>query len=202
MGRTTGIRCARTSPRRPPSAGSGPAFGRRLRAALGTRRLRVAIVAAALVAAVAAAVLIGLPRAPGPEAVSAAAVLERALSAVSSGRTWQADVMMKAADWNRSLSGYHYDVWRYHIVQSTDGSYLLTQLGPTRRVGSGARHEPARDRRRRLRRLDRRPPSPQAGAAAVGGRATPRWGHRTAGPVRSPASTSAPPCGRCRPWGR
>jgi hypothetical protein len=109
----------------------------RVRAALGTRRLRVAIAAVTVVAAVAAAVLIGLPRTPGPEAVSAAAVLERALSAVSSGRTWQADVMMKAADWNRSLSGHHYDLWRYHIVQSTDGSYLLTQLGPTRRLGSG-----------------------------------------------------------------
>ena len=114
-----------------------PSFGRRLQAVLGRRRLRVAIAAAALVAAVAAAILTGLPRTPGPEAVSAAAVLERALSAVSSGRTWQADVMTKATDWNRSLSGYHYDVWRYHMVQSTDGSYLLKQLGPTHRLGSG-----------------------------------------------------------------
>ena len=114
-----------------------PSVARRLRAALGRRRPRVAIAAAALAAAVAAAVLLGLPRTPGPEAVSAAAVLKRALSAVSSGRTWQADVMMKATDWNRSLSGHHYDVWRYHMVQSADGSYLLTQLGPTRRLGSG-----------------------------------------------------------------
>ena len=114
-----------------------PAFARRVRAALGRRRLRVAIVAAALAAAVAAAILTGLPRTPGPEPVSAAAVLKRALSAVSTGRTWQADAVMKATDWNRSLSGYHYDVWRYHIVQSTDGSYLLTQIGPTRRLGSG-----------------------------------------------------------------
>jgi hypothetical protein len=114
-----------------------PGFGRRLQAVLVRRRLRVAIVAAALVAAVAAAILTGLPRTPGPEAVSAAAVLEQALSAVSTGRTWQADYVMKGADWNRSGVGYHYDVWRYHMVQSTDGSYLLTQLGPTRRLGSG-----------------------------------------------------------------
>ena len=114
-----------------------PRFTRRVRTLLGTRRLRVAIVAATVVAAVAAAVLIGLPRTPGPEAVSAAAVLKRALSAVSSGRTWQAHAVMKAADWNRSGLGYHYDVTRYHIVQSADGSYLLEQLGPTHRVGSG-----------------------------------------------------------------
>ena len=137
MGRTTGTRCARTSPRRPPSAG-GPDWPAASTQPSATRRLRVALVAATVVAAVAAAVLIGLPRTPGPEAVSAAVVLERALRTVSSGRTWQADVVMKAADWNRSLAGYHYDLWRYHFVQSTDGSYLLTQLGPTRRVGSGA----------------------------------------------------------------
>ncbi len=57
--------------------------------------------------------LFGLPRAPGPETVSAAEVLKRALSAYSSGRTWQADVVMKVADWNRSGDGYHYDVCAY-----------------------------------------------------------------------------------------
>ena len=97
----------------------------------------MAVAAAALVAAVAAAVLIGLPRASGPEAVGADGVLRRALSAVSSGRTWQADVMLKGADWNRSGIGYHYDVTRYHVVQSADGSYLLERIGRTRRLGSG-----------------------------------------------------------------
>ena len=115
-----------------------PGLARRAYAALRTRRLRAALVAATVVAAIAAAVLIGLPRTPGPETVSAAVVLERALRTVSSGRTWQAEVMMKVADWDRSLAGHHYDLWRYHFVQSTDRSYLLTQLGPTRRVGSGA----------------------------------------------------------------
>jgi hypothetical protein len=113
-----------------------PTLGRRFRAALGTRRLRVAIAAATVVAAVAAAVLIGLPRTPGPEAVSAAGVLRRALGTVSSGRTWQADAVIKASDWNRSGVGYHYDVTHYRFVRDSEGSYLLTQLGPTRRPGS------------------------------------------------------------------
>ena len=81
-----------------------PGLARRIHAALATRRLRVALVAATVVAAVAAAVLIGLPRTPGPETVSAAVVLERALRTVSSGRTWQADAVIKAADWNRSAA--------------------------------------------------------------------------------------------------
>jgi hypothetical protein len=116
-----------------------PGFARRLRAAFGRRRLRVAIAAATLVAAAAAAaVLIGLPRTPGPEAVNAATVLKRALSAVSSGRTWRADVTIEATDSNESGIDYHYDVTHYHFVQSAGGSYLLTQLGPTRRLGSAA----------------------------------------------------------------
>jgi hypothetical protein len=114
---------------------SGLAGG--IRAAFGKRSLRVAVGAAMLIAAVAAAVLIGLPRAAGPETVSADGVLRRALSAVSSGRTWQADVVLKGADWNRSGIGYHYDVTRYHVVQSSDGSYLLERIGRTRRLGSG-----------------------------------------------------------------
>ena len=118
-------------------------FARRSRAVLGARRLRIALVAATVVAAVAAAVLIGLPRSPRPEVVSASVVLKRALGTVSSGRTWQAEAVTKAADWNRSVLGVHYDVTRYHMVQSSDGSYLLEQLGPTRRVGSGG----ATDRR-------------------------------------------------------
>ena len=71
--------------------------GYRLRAALGTRRLRIAVAAAAFAAVAAAAVLFGLPHAPGPTTVSAAEVLERALSAYSSGRTWQADAVLKGA---------------------------------------------------------------------------------------------------------
>jgi hypothetical protein len=118
---------AEAAAERQPRAG----LGRRLRAALGTRRLRVAVAAATLAAVAAAAVLFGLPRVPGPETVNAAEVLKRALSAYSSGRTWQADVVLKGADWNRSGVGYHYDVWRYRVVQSAGGSYRLTLAGQT-----------------------------------------------------------------------
>ena len=122
------LQVAAAAAERQPRAG----LGRRLRAALGTRRLRIAVAAAALAAVAAAAVLFGLPRASGPETVSAAEVLKRALSAYSSGRTWQADVEAKVADQNQSAAGgYHYDLLRYRIVQSADGSYRLTELKPT-----------------------------------------------------------------------
>jgi hypothetical protein len=114
-----------------------PGFARRLRAAFTGRRPRLAMAAAALAAVAAAVVLFGVPRSPGPETVSASAVARRALSAYSSGRTWQADVELKATDWNRSLVGYHYDYLRYRLLQSADGSYRLTQIGPTRHGGSG-----------------------------------------------------------------
>ena len=121
------LQVAEAAAERQPRAG----LGRRLRAAFGTPRLRLAVAAAALAAVAAAAVLFGLPRAPGPETVSAAEVLQRALSTYSSGRTWQADVVLKGADWNRSGVGYHYDVWRYRVVQSAGGSYRLTLTGQT-----------------------------------------------------------------------
>jgi hypothetical protein len=108
-----------------------PGLGLRLREAFGRRRLRIAIAAAAFAAVAAAAVLFGLPRTSGPPAVSAAEVLQRALGAYSSGRTWQADAVLKGAAWNRSGVGYHYDVWRYHVVQSAGGSYRLTLTGQT-----------------------------------------------------------------------
>ena len=115
-----------------------PSVAERLRAALGGRRLRLAVVATAVVAVAAAAVLFGMPRSRGPETVDAATVVKRMLTATSSGRTWQAEVTLKAADWNRSLVGFHYDYLRFRLLQSADGSYRLTQLGRTRHGGSGA----------------------------------------------------------------
>jgi hypothetical protein len=74
-------------------------------------------------------VLFGLPRTSGPPTVSAAEVLQRTLSAYSSGITWQADVEAKVVDQNQSAAGgIHYNVLRYRIVQSADGSYRLTQF--------------------------------------------------------------------------
>jgi len=127
------LQVAAAAAERQPRAG----LGRRLRAALGTPRLRIAIAAAALAAVAAAAVLFGLPRIPGPETVTAAQVLKRALSAWSSGRTWQADAVTKVAHWNMSAGTHHYDVTRYHLVRSADGSYRVTQLGQTQHGGSG-----------------------------------------------------------------
>ena len=161
-----------------------PAFARRVRAALGRRRLRVVIVAAALVAAVAAAILTGLPRTPGPEAVSAAAVLKRALSAVSTGRTWQADVR----DEGRGLEqvGGRVPLRRLAVPHGAEHRRELPAdaARPDSSSGVRRRHEPARDRRCRLRRFDRHPPSPQAGAEAVGG---PRRRAGASGPLAQPA---------------
>lgn len=127
------LQVAEAAAERQPRAG----LGRRLRAALGTPRLRLAVAAAALAVVAAAAVLFGLPRAPGPETVSAAEVLKRSLSAYSSGRTWQADAVMKVTHWDMWEGTYHYDVTRYHLVRSADGSYRVTQLGRTQHGGSG-----------------------------------------------------------------
>jgi hypothetical protein len=127
------LKVAEAAAERRPRAG----LGRRLSALFGTRRLRIAVAAAALAAVAVAAVLFGLPRAPGPEPVNAREVLKRALSAWSSGRTWQADAVMKVAHWDMWGGTYHYDVSRYHLVRSADGSYRVTRLGRTQHGGSG-----------------------------------------------------------------
>jgi len=108
-----------------------------LRGTFATRRVRVAALAAGLAVVAVAAVLIGVPRSRGPEPVSAAAVLQRALAAYSSGRTWQADVLLKSSDWNRDLTGSHYDFRRFRLTRRADGSYRLVKVGETRRDGFG-----------------------------------------------------------------
>ena len=119
-----------------------PAFARRVRAVLGRRTLRVVIATAALVAAVAAAILTGLPRASGPETVSADGVLERALSAVSSGRTWQADVMMKATDWNRSA--IRVSLRRYAVPRGAERRRELPARRRSARLTVWGRARPSR----------------------------------------------------------
>jgi hypothetical protein len=103
--------------------------------ALRTRSVRWAALATGLVVFAAAALLIGLPRPRGPEPVSADVVLRRALAAYSSGRTWQADALLKTIEWNRDLVGFHYVFTRFHLAQRADGSYRLAQVGKTRREG-------------------------------------------------------------------
>ena len=100
-----------------------PSFGRRLRVALAPRRTRLALAAVVVAAVAAATLLVGLPGTPGPEPVSAAEVLDRALAATySSVQTWQADLRVKlfdAAVWHK----YHaYITLTAHIVSRADGS--------------------------------------------------------------------------------
>ncbi len=104
-----------------------PVFGRRLRAALSPRRARLALAVAAIAAVTAAVLLAGLPGTPGPEPVSAAEILDRALAATySSVQTWQADLKVKlfeAGVWDE----YHaYITRRAHIVSRADGSQSET----------------------------------------------------------------------------
>jgi len=110
-----------------------PGFGTRLRAALARRPLRLALAAVALAAVAAAALLVGLPRTLGPQTVSATEVLERAFAAYSSGRTWQADVVMKypANEMLETPARYGFD--RYRVLRDTGGSYRATAY-----EGSGA----------------------------------------------------------------
>ncbi len=107
----------------------------RLRAALTAPPLRIAVVAAALAAAAAAAVLFGLPqtrRAPdGRRRRRRQADARRLLVRphLAGGRHAQG-----ASTGTASLVGFHYDYFRYRMLQSADGSYRLTQLGRTRRA--------------------------------------------------------------------
>ena len=103
-----------------------PGLSRRPR--LGHRRLwsRHAVLIAATVAvatvAVAVVLLVGLPGTPGPQTVSAAGVLHRALDTYSSLRTWQADMHLKWYDegvWSRH---HTYATRRAHLVWAADGS--------------------------------------------------------------------------------
>lgn len=107
-----------------------PSLGRRLRAALARRPLRLALAAATVAAVAAAALLAGLPRTSGPQGVSAAEVLDRALAAYSSGRTWQADLTVRyyASDmWDPP----RWDVGHLDVVRDAQGSYRLTWYDET-----------------------------------------------------------------------
>jgi hypothetical protein len=78
--------------------------------------------AAALAAMAAAVLLAGLPHASGPESVSAAEVLDRALATYSSARTWQADLHLKWYDKDVWTKYHTYATRRAHLVWAADGS--------------------------------------------------------------------------------
>ncbi len=90
------------------------------------------LAALAIVALVAGVLLVGTPGGGGPEPVSAGHVLQRALRALSSGRTLSAEVIVttqKQLGWTTEPD---YDVDRYRLWLKADGSYRLTGLGPSR----------------------------------------------------------------------
>jgi hypothetical protein len=100
-----------------------PGFSRRLRVVFAPRRARLALAAVAVAAVAAAALLVGLPGTPGPQPVSAAEVLDRALAATySSVRTWQADLHLKFFDAGAWKKYHAYITRRAHIVSTADGS--------------------------------------------------------------------------------
>ena len=116
-------------------AGAARRHGRfhRARALFAPRWLRLALIGLAMVVV---ALLVGLPQTEGPPRVSAAEVLQRALSRCSSGQTVRSDVI---ARW------YVSDMWelepRYKtilvsLLQLADGSYRIRfHEGPSPRSG-------------------------------------------------------------------
>jgi hypothetical protein len=101
----------------------GPGLGRRLRDAFVPRRARLALAAVAVAAVTGAALLVGLPGTQGPQTVSAAEVLDRALAATySSVRTWQADLHLKSFDAGAWRKYHAYVTLSEHLVSRADGS--------------------------------------------------------------------------------
>jgi len=95
------------------------------------RRIVFGLAALAAIALVAGVLLVGLPGGRGPEPVRASQILQRALRALSSGRTLAAEVTIKvpkSAGWTPQN---RYDVDHYRIRLRADGSYRLTRRGPS-----------------------------------------------------------------------
>ncbi len=105
-------------------AQAGPSRRPRLRQRGLWRRHPLLMAATVAVAAAAAAIvlLVGLPGTPGPQTVSAAEVLHRALDTYSSLRTWQADMDLKWYDEGVWKTYHTYATRRAHLVWAADGS--------------------------------------------------------------------------------
>ena len=93
------------------------------------RRLAFGLAALAAVALVAGLLLVGPPGGGGPEPVSAGQVLQRALRALSSGRTLAAEVTIRERANDVWTTPARYDVDRYGLLLSADGSYRLAGRG-------------------------------------------------------------------------
>ena len=96
------------------------------------RRLGLGLAALAAVALVAGLLLVGPPGGGGPEPVSAGQILQRAMRAMSSGRTLAATVTIRAVQTSTLTGQSHYDVERYGLLLRADGSYRLSRHGPSR----------------------------------------------------------------------
>jgi len=106
------------------------------------RRIVFGLAAVAALALGAGVLLVGLPGGDGPEPVSASQVLQRALRALSSGRTLAAEVTIKlpkSAGWTPQN---RYDADHYRILLRADGSYRLTRRGPSTLGWSPTRGSP------------------------------------------------------------
>ena len=103
---------------------------------LGTPRRRrlLSLAAAALVitAVVVGLLLFGAPGSNGPEPVSAEQALQRALQALSKGRTFQADVTVRATGWADVATSRRLTVDRFRLAMRADGSYRLRLTGGDR----------------------------------------------------------------------
>ena len=115
----------RPRPRRPFGLLRRPPFGLLLRRPV----VRLGLAAAVMLAAFAAVALFGPAGGKGPETVSAAQVMQRALMAWSSGRTLQADVELTIVEWDMWAGTHKTLVDRYHLSMQADGSYRLTLQG-------------------------------------------------------------------------
>jgi hypothetical protein len=110
----------------------------------GRRRLAFGLAALAAVALVAGLLLVGPPGGGGPEPVRASQVLQRALRALSSGRTLAAEVTIRERTNGVWTTPARYDVDRYGLLLSADGSYRLAGRGGSKigwLAGAGS-HQP------------------------------------------------------------
>jgi len=116
------------------AAAERPQAARRRPFAVFARRrgLALGLAVLATVALVAGVLLVGPPGGGGPVPVSARQILQRAMRAMSSGRTLAATVTIRAVETTTLTGQRHYDVERYGLLLRADGSYRLSRHGPSR----------------------------------------------------------------------
>ena len=112
-------------------------FARRRRLAFGLAALAAAVLVAGLL-------LVGPPGGGGPEPVAADEILRQAMRVLSSGRTLTAEVTYRERSNDAWTTPARYDVDRYGLLLSADGSYRLAGRGGSKidwLAGAGS-HQP------------------------------------------------------------